>query len=84
MDGNMRTRWSWILAGALCLAAALATTPAVRAQDKIDWTACEKEIAQFSCKGSDEEIWTCLEKHDTELSSACQEPHARGDKLFKK
>jgi hypothetical protein len=84
MHRSMRTRLILTLAGLPILAAALVASAADPAAGKIDWKACEKEIAQFACKGSDQEVWSCLEKHDTELSQACQEPHAKGDKLFKK
>ena len=56
----------------------------VQAADKVDWKACDKEIKQYSCKGSDKEIWACLEKHDDKLSQSCQKTHEKGDKLFKK
>jgi hypothetical protein len=48
----------------------------------MNWTACQKEIAEFACKGTDKDIWECLEKHDTKLSKSCDAVHDTGDKAF--
>jgi hypothetical protein len=58
---------------------------ATHAQEKIDWSPCEKEMKEFKCQGgTDQEIWACLEKHEDKHSKACQGAHEKGDKLFKK
>jgi len=54
------------------------------AEDKLDWSLCEKEVKEFQCEGSDKDIWSCLEKHDDKLSESCQKTHVKGDALFKK
>jgi hypothetical protein len=58
-----------------------AKTPA-----KFDWTPCDKEIKEFGCKGTDKEIWQCLEKADAQdkLSKTCDAQHEKGDALFGK
>ncbi len=52
------------------------------AADKLDWSKCAKETAEYKCTGSDKEIYECLEKHDSDLSKTCQAVHEAGDKLF--
>jgi len=49
---------------------------------KIDWKDCQKEIKDFACKGTDKEIWQCLEKHDDKLSESCDKVHEKSDKVF--
>jgi len=51
-------------------------------KDKLDWTKCAKETAEYKCTGTDKEIYECLEKHDSDLSKTCQVVHEAGDKLF--
>jgi hypothetical protein len=53
-----------------------------KSSEKIDWKSCEKELKEFGCKGSDKELWTCLEKHDGKLSEACEEVHEAADERF--
>ena len=55
-----------------------------QAADKIDWTACSKEMKEFKCAGDDKAVWSCLEKNDTKLSADCQKPHTAADAQFKK
>ena len=43
---------------------------------KVDWAPCSPEVAKFSCTGSEEEIYNCLQTHDAELSAACEAVHA--------
>lgn len=66
------------------LAFAISLPLTALADSKMDWKACDKEIKEYKCSGSDKEIWTCLEKHDEKLSKTCQGTHEKGDKLFKK
>jgi hypothetical protein len=49
---------------------------------KIDWKPCDKEVKQFGCKGTDKEIWQCLEKHDEQLGETCDKEHEKHDKAF--
>lgn len=56
--------------------------PAAPPAEKIDWKICEKEARDYDCKGSDEEIWQCLEKKDEHLGDLCQKEHRKGDKRF--
>jgi len=53
-------------------------------ESDIDWTQCAKEMKQFNCSGSDEEIFECLEQHEDQFSEACEEQHKKGDALYEK
>lgn len=53
-----------------------------KAEPKVDWNKCGKEIKEFSCKGTDQEVWTCLEKHSSKLSDDCEEVHEGLDERF--
>jgi hypothetical protein len=61
----------------------LSLSTSVFAADKIDWKVCKGEMESFSCKGSDKDVWTCLEKNDKKLSKDCQTAHVKGDAIFK-
>ena len=63
--------------------AILAVTPAYADASKPDWGNCSTDIAKFKCKEakSDEEIYTCLIKHDGELSKACDPETTTYEKL---
>jgi hypothetical protein len=65
----------------ICLAS-LSARAADPTPPKFDWKACEKEMKEFKCSGTDKEIWQCLEKHDTKLSKSCDKVHDVGDELF--
>jgi hypothetical protein len=69
----------------MVIASLLSFSPqaAGKAPAKINWKPCAKEIKRYDCKGTDRKIWDCLERHDEELSKACDET-VKGDKLFKK
>jgi len=47
---------------------------------KVDWAPCSAEVAKFSCTGSEEEIYSCLQAHDAELSAACEAAHLAYEK----
>ena len=66
---------------ALSVQAAEKPVPETSAE-KIDWKICEKEAKDYDCKGSDEEIWNCLEKKDEHLGDLCQKEHRKGDKRY--
>ena len=48
--------------------------------NKVDWAPCSAEVAKFSCTGSEEEIYNCLQAHDAELSAACEAVHLAYEK----
>ena len=77
----MNTKITRLISGLIFIASGAAF--AAQTGDKIDWKACDKEIKQYKCKGSDRDVWGCLEKYDDKLSKTCQGAHEKGDKLFK-
>jgi hypothetical protein len=77
---------SWVfvvLISSVALSVQAAEKPVLETPaEKIDWKICEKEAKDYGCNGTDEEIWSCLEKKDEYLGDSCQKEHRKGDKRY--
>ncbi len=71
-------------AATIVVAGLFVIASAASAADKadFDWKACNVELAKF-CKDvkGDENIWACLQKHDADLSRACDASHGKYEAL---